>query len=108
VKSSRPVVVFVTTPPGRIGQGLARSLVEKRLAACVNIIPRVDSVYRWKGKLERSKESLLVIKTSPRRLPGLIREIRKTHPYDLPEIIALPVAGGDPDYLRWVTESLHA
>jgi periplasmic divalent cation tolerance protein len=102
------IVVLMTAPPGRTARRLARILVEKRLAACVNIVPKVDSIYRWKGKIERAGESLLVVKTEGRRLPRLILEVRRIHPYTLPEIIALPLSGGHADYLRWVTDCTRA
>jgi periplasmic divalent cation tolerance protein len=100
------IVVLITAPSGRPARRVARFLVEKKLAACVNIVPRVESIYRWKRKIERSAESLLVAKTESRLLVRLVQEVRRVHPYTVPEIIALPLSGGHADYLRWITESL--
>lgn len=101
----RYVVVLITTPAGRAGQFLAQFLIKKRLAACVNIVPRVSSVYRWKGKVEKAFESLLVIKTEERLVKRLIGEVRTVHPYTVPEIISLPIRAGHADYLRWVSDN---
>lgn len=100
------VVVLVTCPNPRVGGRISRELIRRRAAACVNLIPRIESCYRWEGKLERSSESLLLIKTAARHVPALSRAIRTLHPYDCPEIIALPVAAGFAPYLRWVLESV--
>ena len=106
MKAARYIVVLITAPLGPKGRALARFLVKGKLAACVNVVPRVESVYRWKGKIENAEESLLVAKTERRRLPALIRGVRRIHPYTTPEIIALPLSVGDGDYLRWVSESV--
>ena len=106
MKNPRYIVVLITTPSGHPARRVARILVEKKLAACVNVVPRVESIYRWKGKIERSDESLLMIKTESRCLARLIREVRWVHPSTVPEIIALPLSGGHADYLRWITESV--
>lgn len=97
-------IVLVTAPRGRLAQSLAKGLVEARLAACVNIIPSVVSHYRWKGRLHRDAESLLVIKTRASRLKDLERWVKAHHPYSLPELLALPLAGGSREYLRWLGE----
>lgn len=81
---------------------LAARLVEERLAACVNIVPKVTSVYKWKGKLEEASELLLVIKTRSELADGLTARLAELHPYDVPECIALEVASGHPPYLDWV------
>lgn len=85
---------------------IARSVVEKRLAACVNILRSpVESHYRWKGKVEKARELLLLIKTTARRLGGLEREVKRLHSYDVPEFIALPIVSGSKAYLDWLDES---
>ena len=94
-------VVLVTAPEDAAG-ALARALVDERLAACVNIVPSVRSVYRWEGRLEEDTEVLLVAKTNIERVPELSERVRELHPYDLPETLALPVSGGSPAYLGWV------
>jgi periplasmic divalent cation tolerance protein len=98
-------VVLVTCASPAEARRIARRLVDARLAACVNVLATaVQSVYRWKGKVESAREHLLVIKTSRRRLPALQRAVMKLHSYDVPEIIALPIAAGSPAYLRWLAE----
>ena len=94
------VVVLVTAPRGR-GKEIARSILEKRLAACVNV-GSVESLYWWKGKIEEDKENLLVIKTSISRLEELVEEIKRVHPYEVPEILALPVVACLDEYCDWV------
>ena len=102
----RAVVVLVTVPTAPEGQAMARSLVELRLAACVNVLPGVTSIYRWEGKVEESAEVLLIVKTIPAQLPELEKAIRAGHPYDVPEILTLPVHSGSEDYLRWLLSSV--
>jgi periplasmic divalent cation tolerance protein len=82
---------------------IARALVEGGLAACVNVVPAVTSYYRWKGRLERDEERLLVIKTRADRLDALRRALVELHPYELPELIALPIEAGHAPYLEWVS-----
>ncbi|KAM6993416.1 divalent-cation tolerance protein CutA-like [Passerculus sandwichensis] len=97
---------FVTCPNLSVATELARSLVQRRLAACVNVIPGVTSVYTWQGKLEEDSEVLLMIKTRSSRVPALSDFVRSHHPYEVPEVVALPVAQGNPPYLRWVRDSV--
>lgn len=94
-------VVLVTAPP-RKARALARSLVERRVAACVNLVPGVRSVYRWKGRIEEARETLLVVKTAAARVPALLRAVRDLHPYEVPEAIAIPVEDGLRPWLDWV------
>ncbi len=98
-------IVLSTIDDAQKARELATTLVNRRLAACVNIIPRVWSVYHWQGTVEEAVENLLILKTSEGRLDELVDGLRELHPYDLPEIIALPVETGLPEYLRWVVES---
>ncbi len=97
-------VVLCTCSSLEEARRIARSLIEGRLAACVNIIPGVESIYRWNGAVETANESLLLIKTSPERLPALQARILELHSYDVPEVIALSVGDGSEPYLAW----LHA
>jgi len=99
------LLVFTNTPDLPCATNLARTLVERRLAACVNILPGIQSVYRWQGEIESADEIPLLIKTTTERYPALEAAIRETHPYAVPEIIALPITKGLPAYLRWVIES---
>lgn len=96
-------VVLCNAPPDR-AEEIARALVEQKLAACVNVLPGVVSIYRWKGAIERGEESTLLIKTRDDLVPSLMEAIRKIHPYEVPEIVALPVDadGVNPAYLAWV------
>ncbi len=98
-------VVLVTAGTYEEAFKIGRRLVEARLAACVNIVKDVTSIYWWQGRVEEGGEVLLIIKTTFEKLESLIQEIRKTHSYSVPEIIAIPVVAGNPDYLRWVRES---
>ena len=100
------MVVLVTCPNVTVGRRLGRALVRKRLAACVNLVPRIESCYRWRGKVERSTETLLLIKTAAGRFTALRRAILALHPYECPEIVALPVFAGHAPYLDWVRESV--
>jgi periplasmic divalent cation tolerance protein len=90
------------------GRKIARSVVSKRLAACVNVVlSPADSYYTWKGKLEVAREYLLVIKTTAKRLAELEREVKRLHSYAVPEFIALAVAAGSKDYLKWLEDSVR-
>ncbi len=97
------VLIVLTTHPEREGaERLAEKLVQKKLAACVNIHGRMTSIYPWKGRIERGEEHQMVIKTSTRRYVELEAVIRREHPYELPEILTLPVTGGLIEYLDWI------
>ena len=84
---------------------IGRAAVEKRLAACANIVGHVESIYRWRGKVERAGEILVVIKTSATRVAELERYIKREHSYEVPEFVVLPVVAGSREYLRWLTEN---
>ena len=96
------LVVLVTCPTRASGRRLAEVLVSRRLAACVNLLPGVESTFCWKGKRERCRETLLLIKTTTTRFEALRRAVLRLHPYDVPEVIALPVGAGHAPYLEWV------
>ncbi len=98
-------VVFVTVPPSR-AEVMARSLVENRLCACVNVVAAVKSFYYWKDELQHEQESLLIIKTTQTKIDDLIKFVKKNHPYEIPEIITVRVAEGLPDYIDWVIEEM--
>jgi periplasmic divalent cation tolerance protein len=101
-------IVLVTCGTLTEGRHIARSVVRKRLAACVNVVlSPLDSYYTWKGKLEAAREYLLVIKTTAKKLPELEREVKRLHSYDAPEFIALPIVGGSKGYLQWLGNSLR-
>jgi periplasmic divalent cation tolerance protein len=98
------LVVLVTCPPDK-AQGIARILVEERFAACVNVVPAVHSIYRWNGEVQSDGEALLLIKTTASRFDALRQAVLKHHPYELPEVIALPITAGHAPYLEWLMES---
>jgi periplasmic divalent cation tolerance protein len=98
------VIVLSTLPAGG-STDLATVLVEERLAACVNVLPAMTSIYRWAGAVETATEHQIIVKTTRARVPGLMTRLRELHPYDVPEFIVLPVVGGHEDYLKWVGES---
>ena len=100
------IVVLVTVGSVAEGERLSRALVEERLAACVNRIPAVHSVYRWQGKVEESTEELLVIKTRADLFAALEKRVRELHSYSVPEIIALPIMNGSEAYLKWLGEQV--
>ncbi len=100
----RHVVVFVTAPDLEGGKKIARALVEEEIAACVNVIEGITSIFMWKSKIEEEKECLLVIKTRLVRVGDVIDVVKSMHGYDVPEIIALPVVDGNPAYLKWIDE----
>ena len=100
--SSLALVVLCTVSSLEEGRRLARGLVDLRLAACVNLIPKVESIYRWQGAVESAEEVLLVVKTTPARFAELRDEIAELHSYDVPEILALPVREGSTPYLDWL------
>ena len=101
------VVCLVTTPPDH-AQAIAGALVERELVACVNIVASVQSVYRWKGAVERDDESLLVVKTTREALAALHAALAELHPYETFELVALDVTGGSPAYLDWIVQSVAA
>ncbi len=100
-------LILCTCPDHQVAEQLATSLVEQGLAACINIVPGLTSIYRWQGKLEKGTEELLLIKTTREHYAALESTIRQQHPYELPEIIAVTLDEGSPDYLRWITASLE-
>jgi periplasmic divalent cation tolerance protein len=96
------LLVLTNCPDEEVANTIALAVVEARLAACVNILPRVQSIYRWQGRVESATEIPLFIKSTATSYPALESIIRQHHPYDVPEIIALPVTHGLPSYLNWV------
>jgi len=96
------LVVFVTTPTAERAAELARALVEERLAACGNVVPGLRSIYRWEGKVHDEGEALLVLKTTRARFEALRERVLALHPYQVPEVIALPIEAGSAPYLAWI------
>jgi periplasmic divalent cation tolerance protein len=99
------VIALSTFPDGETARKIAHELVENAVVACANIVPSVESIYFWKEKVETSAEVLAIFKMTAARYSEFESRLRKLHPYDVPEIVRLNIAGGNPDYLRWVSES---
>ena len=97
-------LVLTTCPDAETGERIAHTLVAERLAACVNILPVTKSVYLWKGRVESAAEQLLVIKSVARAFRAIQKRIVELHPYELPEVITVPVTGGFADYLAWIRD----
>ena len=101
------IIVLSTCATEADAERLARALVDGRFAACVNVLPGVRSFYHWKGEIEASQEFLLLVKTSRDLFPALRTEIEKLHPYELPEVVAVPVVEGSDNYLAWLQANLR-
>ncbi|KAF5456029.1 hypothetical protein F2P56_025545 [Juglans regia] len=99
------IVVYVTVPNKELGKKLAESIVREKLAACVNRVPGIESVYEWKGEIQTDNEELLIIKTRQSLLEALTEHVKANHEYDVPEVIALPITGGSLQYLEWIKNS---
>jgi periplasmic divalent cation tolerance protein len=99
-------IVLTTAGSEEEARKIARHLVENRLAACVNIVPQIESIYRWQGKVDSSREWLLLVKTNQERFPAVRDAIRKLHSYELPECVVLNIEDGSSDYLQWLADSV--
>jgi periplasmic divalent cation tolerance protein len=100
------IVIFITVGGGDDAAKLAKTLVEEELAACVNIIPSVRSVFRWQGKIDESNEALLIVKSIQTKLDDIVKRVKELHSYSNPEVIAFNIVGGSGDYLDWVASSV--
>lgn len=98
-------IVLITTPTYIEAENLTQHLLKAKLAACINLVP-VTSHYWWENKIERAEETLMKVKTQPRLIKQIVNLVQKHHPYEVPEIIALPIIQGNPKYLAWITETL--
>jgi periplasmic divalent cation tolerance protein len=105
-RAGRYRVVLVTCASIAEARRIGRGVVEKRLAACANIVARVESIYRWQGNVERAREALVMLKTTSLRLKELEQEVRRMHSYEAPEFLALPVVSGSQKYLNWLNDSV--
>lgn len=103
-RQPKPIVVLTATASREEAERLAGELVSRRLAACVNVLPEVESIYRWQGEIQKESEHLLIVKSVAERYPELERTIRELHSYDVPEVVCLEVARGEEDYLAWLAE----
>lgn len=96
------VVIFITTGTDEEAHRIANMLLTQKKVACVNILPKVRSLFWWQDKLDSAQESLLIVKTRASLLSEIVSMVREVHSYDVPEVIALPIIGGNPDYLEWI------
>jgi periplasmic divalent cation tolerance protein len=103
----KEIVILTTTGSFDLAESIARSLVEEKLAACVNVLPEIRSLYRWEGKLCEDKEFLLLIKSTEEKFEAVRSSIRRLHTYDVPEVIALAITAGDSTYLRWLRQQVE-
>lgn len=101
------VIVLVTTSSLKEAEQIAQKLLEKRLVACINIIPRVHSRFWWKGEIERCDEALMIIKSKSEVFDELVESVRSVHSYGVPEILAIPIHNGFNEYLTWIDESIE-
>ncbi|CAD5229133.1 unnamed protein product [Bursaphelenchus okinawaensis] len=99
-------VVYVTVPSKEVGKSIAREIINSKLAACVNIIPQLTSIYEWDGVVQEDDESMLIIKTKTGAIKDLKELVLKHHPYDVPEIITLPIEQGHEPYLEWINKQV--
>jgi periplasmic divalent cation tolerance protein len=99
------LLALSTFPDADTARRISNQLVTEKFAACANILPAVESIYRWKGKIENAGEVIVFFKTTPDRQTAFQEKLRSLHPYDVPEIVFIPVAGGLPEYLSWVAEN---
>lgn len=106
IEPTRHIIVLVTTSSQQEAATIGKALVESRLAACVNVLTGVDSLFRWQGLIEHQDEVLMLVKSRSDLLPSLIESIKRLHSYTVPEVVALPILAGSPDYLAWMDESL--
>ena len=107
MESSPYIVLFITTATAEEAQRISRVLLEQKKVACVNIVPRVNSLFLWQGKLDSAEESLLIVKTKASLLSEIVPLVKEIHSYDIPELIALPIIGGNQDYLDWIQKEVR-
>jgi periplasmic divalent cation tolerance protein len=106
-EKEKVLIAFSTFPDADTARKIVRELVEARLVACGNIVPQIESIYCWQGKLESSTEALALFKLSSERYADFEKKLKSLHPYNVPEIVAVDITNGLPDYLRWVAQSCH-
>jgi len=102
MKGADRIIILITAGSEEEAHKIAKLVVNQKKAACVNIVPRVDSLFRWKGKIDSAHESLLLVKTRASLLSEIVSLVKQAHSYDVPEIIALPIVGGSEEYLKWL------
>jgi len=106
MEESAYIVLFITTATVEEAQQISKALLNQRKVACINIVPKVSSHFWWQGELDSAKESLMVVKTKASQLNEIVRLVKELHSYEIPEIIALPIVGGNQDYLEWIDKEV--
>ncbi len=101
------IIVICTSPSAKISIQIAEECIKKRIAACCNIVPGITSVYEWQGKIEKSDEQLLILKSTEENFKALENTINSLHPYDVPEIISLKISNGNEPYLKWIKQTIR-
>ncbi len=101
------IVVFITAKDDQEAKQIGQKLVEDKLIACANIVKGIQSIFWWQNKVDQSEETLLILKTKKSFFPKIVKVVKNFHSYSVPEIIALPIVGGNPDYLKWINESIR-
>lgn len=101
------IVIFITAPNRKEAEFIASELIKYKLAACVNIVDKIESFFWWQGKLDKSKEALLIVKSKKEKMNKIIRKVKLIHSYQVPEIIALPIIDGYMPYIKWIDESIR-
>jgi periplasmic divalent cation tolerance protein len=101
------IIILVTAKNKQEAKKIAGGLIKAKLAACVNILDKIDSIFFWAGKVDRARESLLLIKSKKEQLPKIIKLVKSLHSYEVPEIIAVPIIAGDKPYLRWIDAAIR-
>lgn len=99
-------VIFITASHEDEAKKIGKTIVEQKIAACVNIVPRIHSIYWWKGKIDESSETLLIVKTVKDNTDKVIELVKQLHSYEVPEVIAIDIAKGNPSYLSWIKDSV--
>ncbi|SPP65036.1 divalent-cation tolerance protein CutA [Nitrospira lenta] len=106
IAKNKIIIIFVTVHDQKEGRRISKEILTSRLAACVNIIPGIQSMYQWKGKIVQEKEAMLVLKTTRSRYRKLEQKIKQLHSYEVPEVIAIPLICGSPQYIEWVAKEV--
>ena len=106
MEESKHVIVFITTDSEKEAEQIAHVLLEQKKAACVNIVPGVSSYFWWENNIDSARENLLIVKSSAALLPEIVDLVKKAHSYEVPEIIALPIIGGNRDFLDWIDKNV--